>query len=71
MRVLAQYQNTRFHALQVCEKYLDDPYNTWIFPGILFKVVAAESVIFINTYLNTRHCSLTARDKKTHFHLSP
>lgn len=18
----------------VCEKYLDDPYNTWIFPGI-------------------------------------
>lgn len=45
MKVLKQYQNMSFHTLQVCEKYLDDSYSTWIFPGVWVKVVAAESVI--------------------------
>lgn len=46
MKVLTQYQNMSFHALQVCEKYLDDPYNTWIFPGVWVNV-ASESVILL------------------------
>lgn len=36
-----------FYTLQVCEKYLDDSHNIWIFPDIWVKVVAAEPVILL------------------------
>lgn len=71
MKVLKQYQNMSFHTLQVCEKYLDDSYSTWIFPGVWVKVVAAESVIsLIVTWTPATAHWLHEIKKKTN-HLSP
>lgn len=67
MKILTQYQNMSFHTLQVCEKYLDDSYSIFIFPGVWVKVVVEESVILlILTWTPTTAHWLHEIRKKTH-----